>query len=142
MSTQIELQNILYPPVPPNFDEERTITTVNSEETIATINSEFIEIERKTFVPGEFKYIDCEHTREMLVNAWQAINKTELWSFMKEDIESYMLSNDKRVDIIYHKMEELGYKGHSGISFGITMRNMQCIARYGEEKFSEKYIKK
>lgn len=142
MATQIGSQNILYPPVPPSLNEEGTITTVSSEETNATINSEYMEIERETFVPGKFNYVDCIHTREMLANAWQAINQTEMWSFMKENIESYMLTNNKKVDIIYNKMEELGYKGHSGISFGITMRNMQYIARYGEEKFSEKYIKK
>ena len=141
MATQIVSQNILYPPVPPSLDEERTINTVSSEETIATINSEYMEIERETFVPGKFNYVDCLHTREMLVNAWQAVNQTEMWSFMKEKIERFMLSNDKRADLIYEKMGELGYHGHSGFSFGWTMRQMQFIARYGEKKFSEQYLK-
>jgi hypothetical protein len=34
-------------------------------------------------------------------------------------------------------MEQLGYYGHSGSSFGLTMRTMQYIARNGEEKFKK-----
>jgi hypothetical protein len=32
-------------------------------------------------------------------------------------------------------MVELGYNGHSGSSFGYTMRAMQYIAQNGEEKY-------
>jgi hypothetical protein len=34
-------------------------------------------------------------------------------------------------------MEELGYDGHSGASFGWTMRTMQYIANHGEKKYKE-----
>jgi hypothetical protein len=84
---------------------------------------------------GQFEYINDVHSREMLVNAWQAINLTELWDFVKQDINSFMFSSDPRVKRIYNKMEELGYNGHSGASFGCTMRNMQYLAEHGEEKF-------
>jgi hypothetical protein len=36
-------------------------------------------------------------------------------------------------------MVELGYDGHSGCSFGYTMRIMQYIAKYGEEKYKKDY---
>jgi hypothetical protein len=51
-----------------------------------------------------------------------------------------MFSNDPRVNIIYNKIEELGYTGHSGASFGFTMRTMQYIATHGERKFREEQL--
>ena len=76
----------------------------------------------------------------MLDNAWQAITLTKTWDFVKKQNESFMFSSDPRVNIIYVKMEELGYSGHSGCSFGRIMRIMQYIARYGEETFKKSYF--
>jgi nanoRNase/pAp phosphatase (c-di-AMP/oligoRNAs hydrolase) len=90
---------------------------------------------------GQFEYVEDIWTREMLINAWQAITTTELWDFVKEDIDSFMFSSDPRVTRIYNKMEELGYGGHSGASFGCTMRNMQYLAEHGEEKFKTEILK-
>jgi len=92
--------------------------------------------------PGEFAYVKDVWTREMLVNAWQAITNTELWDFVKEDIDSFMFSQDPRVTRIYNKMEELGYGGHSGASFGFTMRTMQFIAKHGEEEYMREIMAK
>ena len=71
----------------------------------------------------------------MLSNAFQAITITESWEFMKKAIESYSFSEHPQINIIYKKMEELGYYGHSGFTFGWTMRQMQVIARYGEKEY-------
>jgi len=43
-----------------------------------------------------------------------------------------MLSTNPEICMIYKKMEELGYIGHSAFTFGWTMRQMQYIAKYGE----------
>jgi hypothetical protein len=96
--------------------------------------------EEENLVPGKFDYIKDDWTRDMLINAWQAINITETWDFVKQPIESFMFSNDPRVNIIYNKIEELGYTGHSGASFGFTMRTMQYIATHGERKFREEQL--
>ena len=90
---------------------------------------------------GEFKYISNYHERVMLTNAWQAITLTETWDFVKQDIDSFMFSSEPHISIISKKMEELGYNGHSGSSFGWVMRNMQYIAKHGETKFHEEYLK-
>ena len=37
-------------------------------------------------------------------------------------------------------MEELGYNGHSGYSFGWTMRQMQYIAEHGESNYMDTYL--
>ncbi len=96
--------------------------------------------EEENFIHGQFDYVKDSWTRDMLINAWQAITVTEMWNFVKQPIDSFMFSNDRRVNIIYNKIEELGYRGHSGASFGFTMRTMQYIAKYGESKFREEQL--
>jgi hypothetical protein len=82
-----------------------------------------------------FYYVKDNSSREMLQNAWASITQLELWAYMKLDTDSYMFSNHPEVGIITKKMEELGYNGHSGSTFGWTMRQMQYIAKYGETKY-------
>jgi len=86
---------------------------------------------------GKFDYISDDLTRLMCENAWQAITQTNNWDFVAKDIESFMWSKDPRIDIIAEKMEELGYTGHSGCSYGCTMRNMQYLAKNGENNFKK-----
>jgi hypothetical protein len=76
----------------------------------------------------------------MFENAYQAISLTEMWDYMKKDRESFMFSSDKEIEIISKKMEDLGYDGHSGSSFGITMRNMQFIALHGLEEHKKIWL--
>jgi hypothetical protein len=139
MTTQLVSENILFPPSPPTLDEERSINTGGSQETITTINT-VITPETDTFIPGKFEYVKCAHTREMLANAWQAINLTETWDFVRMPTESFMMSRDDRIWVITAKMEELGYYGHSGFSFGWTLRQMQFIAQHGEARFRKTYL--
>ena len=87
-----------------------------------------------------FDYTD-NHSRVMLENAYQAISLTEMWDYMKKNTESYMFSSDKEIGIISKKMGELGYDGHSGASFGMTMRNMQFIALNGLEEHKKMWLK-
>ena len=75
----------------------------------------------------------------MLQNAWEAITQLELWNYMKLDTESYMFSCDEEIKLISKKMIDLGYDGHSGCSFGWTLRQMQYIAQHGEEDYMNEY---
>lgn len=93
--------------------------------------------EETSFIPGEFKYIKNINSRNMLHNAYHAINQTETWDFVKKDIESFSFSSAPEIYRISDKMTELGYDGHSGCSFGWTIRQMQIIAREGEQLFKE-----
>lgn len=90
---------------------------------------------------GNFDYINNQNDKEMITNAWQAITLTKMWPYLIKNVDSYMFSNDYQLDIIYEKMEELGYKGHSGGSFGITMRYMQHLAQNGEDEFKKFFIR-
>jgi hypothetical protein len=73
----------------------------------------------------------------MLQNAWAAITQLELWDYMRRETDSFMLSRDPEINIITDKMAELGYDGHSGSSFGWTMRQMQYIAEHGESNYMD-----
>ena len=90
------------------------------------------------FIPGEFKYIESQHSREMLQSAYLAITLLEMWNFLKEPVDEntgFQFCSDERVKQIYKKIEKLGYYGHSGYTFGTIMRHMKYIAEHGEEKY-------
>ena len=138
-TTETVLQNS-FADLSVEFDSQTDVTTT------VTVDSPTLEImppappsvdEETFFVPGEFKYIKNRNSREMIQNAYQAVNQTETWSFVKRDIESFSFSNAPEIQRISYKMVQLGYDGHSGCSFGWTMRQMQFIAKNGEEKFKE-----
>jgi hypothetical protein len=99
------------------------------------------QVHDETFIKGQFMYVKDKNSREMLVNAWNAINQLELWNYMRRETYSYMFRDDEEILKITLKMEELGYNGHSGFSFGWTMRQMQYIAKYGEEKYMKEILK-
>jgi hypothetical protein len=85
---------------------------------------------------GDFSFIKCEHTREMLDDAYKAITIAEAWNSMKKDPGSggYIFSNH---DYIISINKHMKYTGHSGASYAFTMRAMQAIAVYGWNKFVE-----
>jgi len=71
----------------------------------------------------------------MFTTAYKAITLTEIWEYIK-NIESFFGPDSNH---IYNKIEELGYQGHSGCSFMVTLREMQFIAKYGDKKFKKRY---
>jgi hypothetical protein len=104
------------------------------------------------FAPGDFSWIDvCPDyhgsgygkgsDKEMFSTAYEAINTTPGgWEFMKNDSPGnggYMFGKcddaemQSKIESEIHKR----YGGHSGASFGITMRNMQYIAKKGWEQW-------
>jgi hypothetical protein len=90
---------------------------------------------------AEFNIIADEHDRFMLKNAHQAITEAEAWDFMRTfSDQSFMFSSSPIVSDIMKKMSELGYDGHSGCSFGWTMRQMEFIAKNGKEVYLQKFI--
>lgn len=86
-------------------------------------------------IPGDFSFLDA-HSCEMLTDAYKAITVAELWDLMKEDPGDggYMFSQNPA----YAKID-LQYTGHSGSSYGWTMRVMQFIAKNGWSSFYEEW---
>jgi hypothetical protein len=88
---------------------------------------------------GEMEYIKDNLDREMFTNAWNAITLTKNWDFVGQQTDSFTSCVDPKIYEITDKMEELGYKGHSGRSFGLTMRSMQYLLHYGEQEFKKMF---
>ena len=90
----------------------------------------------------DFNTIKDDSSRFMLENAYQAITISEGWDFMKsfnDNQHGFMFSSNPMTGKIMSKMEELGYSGHSGSSFGWTMRMMEFLAKHGREAFLAKF---
>jgi len=87
-----------------------------------------------------FGFVKDTATQKMLSTAYKAISVCRLWDYMRKETESYQFSADSEVEKILSKIKELGYDGHSGFSFGYTMRQMQFIALYGLDIFRELYL--
>jgi hypothetical protein len=88
-----------------------------------------------------FDFISDEFTRIMIETAYQAVNQLELWDYLRGHHGSFMYSSNRNVEKIYRKIEELGYYGHSGASFGITLQMIKYIADHGFEAFKNNYLK-
>jgi len=140
MTTQVESTlNIIVPVTDQELYDARPPSPPETNETFTPPQVE--ESKQHYYIPGNFDYIKCKSSRDMIENAYMAVNQLELWPFMKKDCESYMLSNGPEIWRITDKMAELGYDGHSGFSFAWTMRQIQSIAKHGEKKFMEEWIK-
>ena len=148
MNSEIQTETVL-PPQPPTTEQEiNTENTINTNTTNTTITPVTIKtITRQqvtrnvlytdgTFVPGKFEYVKNKNVREMFSSAWQAISAAEGWYFMAQPIASFMWSTDPQLDNINTRIRNL-YDGHSGYTYGFTMRQMQLIARYGEMEYKK-----
>lgn len=140
------------PPIPPTKEEEEDLVDEIEERTYkGHYYADAMDMEEamrcdarklKNLGDGKMYYIEDNHYKLMMTNAWQAITQTNTWDFVAQDIDSFMWSSDPRINEITEKMCELGYDGHSGCSFGCTMRNMQYLAQKGEEEFKKLFEKK
>ena len=135
MTSYINLAETM-PPLPPSSEIINSEIAPSFEEQTA----EDVGPQEPNFIPGQFLYIVEPNSREMLQNGWLAITQLELWEFMKKDCDSYMLCNHPTIWVITERMEKLGFDGHSGFSFGWTMRQLQRIAKDGEVKYMQSWI--
>ena len=86
-----------------------------------------------------FGFIPQEQ-RTMYSTAFDAITQLELWPFIREfQQESFMFSSSPEVSRISERISQLGYGGHSGCSFGFTMRAMEYIAKNGLDRYEQEY---
>ena len=75
-----------------------------------------------------------DHSCEMLQDAHRACTRAGAWPWLKTFNEtSFMFSSHPLISTITENME---YKGHSGASFGWTMRNMESIAKEGWDAYA------
>lgn len=89
---------------------------------------------------GKMEYIKDDYTRYLYINAWNAITLSNNWEYVHDNNDNFMFSKNKKLNDILNKMEELGFKGHSGLSFGCVMKNMQFLVRNGENNFMNLFV--
>jgi hypothetical protein len=90
-----------------------------------------------------FEFIPDSHTRGVLANGYRAVTELELWSWLKDFEPSvstgFMFSEHPNVIKIGNKMESLpDAPGHSGSSFGFTLRHLQYMAKHGMDEYKKK----
>ena len=130
------IQAIMPPPPPTQTEEPLTLNPSTQGSEPSTLNPYMMPtIKQINIGDGQFAYVESIPQRKMLQTAWAAVNVTESWHFLRTFPDSFMSADSKRINQIYNKIEELGYTGHSGCSFALTMRNMQFLAKHGEENF-------
>ena len=82
-------------------------------------------------------FTDIGYTPEdaiMIADAYQATTKADLWDYMKKPStpgkDGFMFSTDAELVILGRYIK---YSGHSGASYGWTMRVIESIAKNGME---------
>lgn len=94
-----------------------------------------------TFAEGDFSFIKDTMSREMLEDGYSTISNLELWDWMKsytpEEGKGFMFSSHENITKIGNTMKT----GHSGSSFGWTMRSLESIAKKGWESFVDSWKK-
>ena len=98
------------------------------------------KIEQKRITPiykgnGEFNYITNREKRNMLQYTWLAVELTNLWDFIAQPIQSFSKSNDERINIIFDKLYQLGFYGHTRKTLTVTLHGLQYIVKNGEKEF-------
>jgi hypothetical protein len=84
---------------------------------------------------GDFSFVKDNETRIMFEDAYKAIDSVWAgWEFVERDPGEggFMFSTSVIAVAIQKNMK---YEGHSGASYGWTMRKMQHLARIGWEAF-------
>ena len=94
-----------------------------------------------TYIPGDFTFLPIAlGEREMLDDAYKAVSVSESWDAMKQEPSGggFMFSEDAWISQINRHIK---YDGHSGSSYGWTMRQMQFIALNGWDAYVARRLK-
>ena len=97
------------------------------------------------FGDGKFEFVEDEQYRRYLQSAHNAITLCELWEWMSQyspdSNRGFMWSKTPELDKLDEQMRKDPYNGnHSGSSYGIIMRDMECIAKNGYDSFAEEFL--
>lgn len=85
-------------------------------------------------IQPDFSFFES-NTSDMLYTAYICVNKAEAWNALANFNElSYMFCEDPFIKELMYSINR-NYNGHSGTSLGWTMRQLECIAKYGYTKY-------
>lgn len=83
------------------------------------------------------KFIEDEDIRKSLKIGIDALNDLDLWSWLSGFQlynDGFVMRNHSNLELIEHYMRDCG-DHHSGASFGLIMRNLQMISKFGWDHF-------
>ena len=88
------------------------------------------------YSPGDFSIIEDPNYRIMLKTAYDAIKEENAWEIIAKDPGpgGFMYSEIPELEEVNKRISDT-YDGHSGSSYGWTMRQMQYIAKYGWDDY-------
>lgn len=90
---------------------------------------------------SDFSFIKDTLSRSMVEDGFKAVTSVDGgWDFLKtfvpEENKGFMFSNHPILDKISNKMET----GHSGSSYGWTMRQLEVIAKQGMDFYKNTWF--
>ena len=91
---------------------------------------------------GDYTFVNDVNTRVMLNDAHNAVTKAEAWDVMGQDPGDGGFMFSTNIDPKVHAVQNfMKYDGHSGASYGWTMRAMQYIAKHGWDNYVILYMR-
>lgn len=92
------------------------------------------------------KFIKDEDIRRSIKIGIDALNDLDLWEWLSgfslySDNETFAMKNHENLDRIEEYMSDHG-DIHSGASFGLIIRTLQMIAKYGWSTYVDYYMSK
>lgn len=90
---------------------------------------------------NRFDFVRNKMEKTVLEDAYEAVNDMNLWDYLKENTFETFTYYDGPDKQLHQELLEKADKNniHSGASYGITMRNMEQIAKQGFEVWKQKY---
>jgi Zinc finger, C3HC4 type (RING finger) len=101
---------------------------------------EKLEIEIPLYHPDNYP-TDHMLTDPALISAYETISKEHKWEvlhdYVVDETRGFMLCDDVQIRRLMNKINDDYAGGHSGVSMGLTMRQMHFIAQFGLEKYHQ-----
>lgn len=99
--------------------------------------------EKMSYTRGDFSFLPekLAHEKRMLEDAFAAMNSVEgSWDYLAQPSvpdpdKGFMFSRDPFLSKISEQVDKNGTIGHSGASYGWTMRQMEYIAKNGFDAY-------
>jgi hypothetical protein len=85
-------------------------------------------------IKPDFSFLDSSSSN-MMLSAYNVINKKEGWDIIANfDEEGFMICRNPVIKDLMFAVND-NYNGHSGCSLAWTMRQIECIAKYGYTEY-------
>ena len=94
-------------------------------------------------LPGEvdFSFIADGMTRQLASTSYNSVTALNMWDFFQEfqpeEGKGFMFSNHPKLTQLENYIEKTYNVGHSGASWGCSMRIIQFIANNGVSKYKQ-----